>query len=165
MRLDPAVVKQQIDNLRAAYPELVEDGDAWLLALESETELDRLLTAVVRQIEDAKALAAGSSERMTELQQRCERFKHRVESLRNVAFKMLDASGLPKIELPEATLSIRKGQPQLVGEVSADELPDSLCKVSRAVDRTKVKDALKAGQTVPGYELSNSPPSLSIRIK
>lgn len=165
MRLDPRIVQQQIANLRTAYPELIEDGEAWLLALESETELDRLLTAIVRQIEDAKALVVGTSDRMTELQQRAERFQHRVESLRSVAFKMLDASGLPKVELPEATLSIRKGQPQLVGEADPTSLPDELCKVSRTVDRTKVKDALKDGATVAGYSLSNSPPSLTIRIK
>lgn len=165
MRLDPRIVKQQIDNLRAAYPELIEDDDTWLLAIESETELDRLLTLIVRQIEDAKALVAGTSERMTELQQRSERFQHRVQTLRNVAFKMLDVAGLPKVELPEATLSIRKGQPQLVGEADPATLPDDFCKISRALDRTKIKDALKAGRTVPGFELSNSPPSLSIRIK
>jgi phosphosulfolactate phosphohydrolase-like enzyme len=39
------------------------------------------------------------------------------------------------------------------------------CKIYRSVDRTAIKDALKTGQTVPGFELSNSPPSLTIRIK
>lgn len=165
MRINPAIVQQQIANLRVTHPELIEDDEAWLLTIEGETELDTILTQIIRQIEDAKALAAGTSERMTELQQRSERFQRRVEGLRALAFKMLDASGLPKLELPEATLSIRKGQPKLVGEADANTLPDELCKVSRAIDRTKIKDALKAGQTVPGFELSNSEPSLSIRIK
>jgi hypothetical protein len=165
MRLDPRIVKQQIENLRLQHPDLVEDDESWLLAIESETELDRLLTAIVRQIEDATALADGTSGRLTVLQQRTERFQHRINSLRGLAFKMLDASGLPKVELPEATLSIRKGQPKLVGEADPASLPDDYCKVSRTLDRSKIKDALKAGQTVPGFELSNSEPSLSIRIK
>lgn len=165
MRLDPRVVQQQIANLRTAYPDLIEDGETWLLALESETELDQLLTAIVRQIEDAKALADGTEERLMDLASRRDRFKNRVDSLRALAFKMLDASGLPKVELPEATLSIRKGQQLLVGEADPASLPDELCKVSRTVDRTKVKEALKDGATVAGYSLSNSEPNLTIRIK
>lgn len=165
MRLDPRIVQQQIANLRVTHPELIEDDESWLLALESETELDAILTQIVRQIEDATALANGTTERLDILTERAKRFEQRVQSLRNVAFKMLDASGLAKVELPEATLSIRKGQPQLVGEADPATLPDELCKVSRTVDRTKVKEALKDGATVAGFSLSNSQPSLSIRIK
>lgn len=165
MRLDPAVVRQQIANLRVAHPELLEDDESWLLAIESETELDDILTKIVRQIEDAKALADGTSERLADLKARKDRFSRRTESLRSLAFKMMDAAGLQKKELPEATLSIRKGQQQLVGDGNPDELPDHLCKISRDLDRTKIKEALKTGGTVPGFELSNSEPSISIRIK
>lgn len=165
MRLDPHIIRLQVANLVKECPELIEDEESWLLAIESETDLDVILTRIVRQIEDAKAMVSGTSERMTELQQRTERFQHRIESLRGLAFKMLDIAGLPKIELPEATLSIRKGQPQLVGETDPSALPDELCRISRAADRTKIKDALKAGQTVPGFTLSNASPSLTIRIK
>jgi hypothetical protein len=77
----------------------------------------------------------------------------------------MEAADLKKRELPEATLSMHSGQKQLIGDADPTTLPDDLCKISRSPDRTAIKDALKAGKTVPGYSLSNSQPTLSIRIK
>ena len=165
MTINPAVVRQQIENLRVAHPELIDDDESWLLAIESETDLDAVLTKIVREIEDTKALEAGTKERLEELEGRKDRFGRRIESLRGIAFKVMETAGIDGKILPEATISIRKGQPQLVGEADASSLPDELCKISRDVDRTKVKEALKAGKTVPGFSLSNSTPSLTIRIK
>lgn len=165
MTINPAVVRQQIENLRVAHPELIDDEESWLLAIESETDLDAVLTKIVREIEDTKALEAGTKERLEELEGRKDRFGRRIESLRGIAFKVMETAGIDGKILPEATISIRKGQPQLVGEADASSLPDELCKISRDVDRTKVKEALKAGKTVPGFSLSNSTPSLTIRIK
>lgn len=165
MRLDPHIIRLQVNNLRVGYPELIEDDESWLLAIESETDLDKILTQIVRQIEDAKALSDGTLERLDDLKARKDRFARRIESLRALAFKMMDAAGIKSKELPEATLSVRNGQPQLIGNAHPDSLPDEFCKISREVDRTKVKDALKLGQQVDGFELSNAPPSITIRIK
>lgn len=165
MRLDPGIVRQQISNLRVAHPDLVEDDEAWFMSLESETDINELLTSIVKRIEDTKALVIGTKDRFEELKQRKDRFESRVDSLRTLAFKVMQYAEMPKAELPLATLSIRKGQPQLMGEADPASLPDTLCKISRDVDRSAVKDALKTGQTVPGYQLSNSEPTLSIRIK
>lgn len=158
-------IQQQITGLKLSYPDLFEDEDNWLLAIESETDLDQMLTSIVRQIDDAKAMESGTKERLDELKARKDRFARRQEALRNLAFKIMDHANVRKMELPLATLSIRNGQPQLVGDAPAGHLPDDLCKISREVDRTKIKDALKAGLTVPGFEISNGQPSLSIRIK
>lgn len=165
MQLDPGLIRQQIANLKLLHPELLEDDEAWELSLESETDIDELLTKIVRRIEDTKALVIGTKDRFEELKTRKERFETRIDGLRTLLFKMMEAADLKKRELPEATLSLREGQQQLVGSADPKELPDTLCKISRDLDRTKIKDALKAGQTVPGFQLSNSQPTLSIRIK
>ena len=70
MTINPAVVRQQIENLRVAHPELIDDDESWLLAIESETDLDAVLTKIVREIEDTKALEAGTKERLEELEGR-----------------------------------------------------------------------------------------------
>lgn len=165
MQLDPNLVRQSIENLKLTHPELLEDNEAWLATLESETSFEELLTSVVRRIEDTKALVIGTKDRFEELKARKDRFEYRVEALRHLLFKMMQTAELAKLELPEATLSLRAGQQQLIGEADPASLPDSLCKISRDLNRTAIKDALKTGQTVPGFELSNSPPSLTIRIK
>lgn len=163
--LNPAVIRQQIENLKIVHPQLLEDEEAWLASLESETDFDEILTTIVRRIEDTKALVLGTKDRFEELKARKERFEQRIETLRELAFKIMQAGEIAKRELPEATLSLRAGQQQLIGEADPTSLPDELCKISRDLNRTAIKEALKAGRTIPGFQLSNSPPSLSIRIK
>jgi hypothetical protein len=165
MTINPLVVRQQIDNLKISHPDLLEDDEAWLASLESETKFEELVTQLVRRIDDSKALAEGTAGRLTELQERKARLLRRMESLRDLLFKLMESAELAKLELPEATITVRKGQPQLVGEADPASLPDDLCKISRTPDRTAIKEALKTGQTVPGFQLSNATPSLSIRIK
>lgn len=159
------VIRQSIENLKLAHPELIEDDEAWAATLESETDFTEVLTTIVRRIEDTKALVIGTKDRFEELKARKDRFEHRIDTLRELAFKIMHAAELAKVELPEATLSLRAGTQQLVGEADPAALPDALCKISRDLNRTAIKEALKDGQTVPGFSLSNSAPSLSIRIK
>lgn len=165
MTINPMVVRQQVDNLKLAHPELLEDDEAWLISLESETRLEDLVTQLVRRIDDTKALAVGTADRLDELSARKSRLLNRMESLRNLLFKLMESAELAKLELAEATITVRKGQPQLVGDADPATLPDDLCKISRTPDRTAIKEALKTGRTVPGFQLSNATPSLSIRIK
>ncbi|MEU7656817.1 siphovirus Gp157 family protein, partial [Micromonospora taraxaci] len=89
----------------------------------------------------------------------------RIERLREFALKVMDWTAQKKIELPEATLSIRMGQPAVVGEPDADALPDHLCRIKREPNKSAIKEALQNGRTVPGCELSNGQPSIAIRIK
>lgn len=163
MRLDPRVVRQSIENLKVLYPDLIEDEEAWISALESETSVNELLTRVVRQIEDTKALVIGTKDRFEELSTRKQRFERRVEALRDLAFKLMEAAELPKIELPEATLSIRSVPPSVV-ITDEENLPDIACKFERKPDKAKIKELLASG-IVAGATLSNGSKSLSIRIK
>lgn len=163
--LDPKTIRQSIENLKITHPELLEDDEAWLSTLESETDFNELLTTIVRRIEDTKALVIGTKDRFEELKARKDRFEHRVETLRDLAFKIMQAADLAKVELPEATLSLRAGQPKIIGEPDPFFLPEHFRKTVVTANMTAIKEALKTGETVPGCELSNSPPSLTIRIK
>lgn len=163
--LDPREVRQQVENLKLQYPQLVEDDEAWLSSLKSETDFTELLTTIVRRIEDTKALVIGTKDRFEELKARKDRFEHRVETLRELAFKIMQAAELARVELPEATLSLRAGQPKVIGEPDPFFLPEHFRKTVVTANMTAIKEALKTGETVPGCELSNSPPSLTIRIK
>lgn len=165
MQLDPNAIRLQIENLKLAHPEILQDDEAWLASLESETDFNEILTTIVRRIEDTKALVIGTQDRFEELKARKDRFEHRVETLRDLAFKIMQAADLAKVELPEATLSLRAGQPKVIGEPDPFFLPEHFVKRTVVPNMTAIKDALKTGETVPGCELSNSPPSLTIRIK
>lgn len=165
MQLNPQIIRQSIENLKVQFPHLLKDEEAWLTTLESETDTDALLSDLVRRIDDTKAMLIGTKDRREELKAREDRFEQRIEAIRALLFKIMDAAELTKRELPLATLSIRAGQPQLVGDADPESVSPEYRKVSVALDRTAIKDALKTGQTVPGFQLSNSQPSLTIRIK
>lgn len=163
MRINPEVVRQQIANLKLLHIDLFDDEEAWLLSLESETDINALLTSIVRRIEDCKALVIGTKDRAEELAARRKRFEDRIESLRNLAFKMMDAADLAKLELPEVTLSVRNVAPSVV-ITNEENLPDIACKFERKPDKAKIKELLATG-LVAGAVMTNGGKTLSIRIK
>jgi len=69
-----------------------------------------------------------------------------------------------KFERADYTASIRPGQPHVL-VTDGTALPDTMVRVKREPDKTLIGAALKAGDTVPGAELSNSAPNLTIRTR
>ena len=164
MLLSPDTVKHQIDNLLVAYPDLAGDEDDWSLALASETELDDMLTKLIRMIDDARALSDGTEGRIKELQARRDRFDRRVEAYRSLILKLMTAAGLPKRELPEATISVRAAIPKvLITDETA--LPDILCTFIRKPNLTKIKALMADGTVCAGATMTNGGETLAIRIR
>ena len=77
---------------------------------------------------------------------------------------MLESAGTKKVELPEVTLSLKNNPQRLLGE-GLEALPDELVKIKREPDKAKIREWLERGVAVEGYQLSNAPPSLLVRIK
>jgi len=166
LKQDAERLRQQIANLYLQFPELVGDDEMLRVdTLEGATNIKELLTAILRATEDAKALRDGTEQRLEELKARQTRFKMRIEFLRAMILQILHQADLRKIELPEGTLSIRAGTPQIVGDLDPDKLPDEFCRIMREVDRAKIRTALLNGQQVPGYFLSNSEPVLAVHVR
>lgn len=164
MPLNAFEVRQQITNLRLSHPELFEgDEEDWLLALESETDLDALLTQIVYALDDAAALETGTKERLDQLNSRKQRFARKQEALRDLAFKLMDQANVVKVELPVATLSMR-GVPPSVVITDETALEDDFFLIERFPDKRKIKECLKTGP-VAGAAMNNGTRTLSIRIK
>ena len=161
--LDPDLVRRQVENLKLTNPDVFEDDELWALTLESETDFHALLTKIVRRIEDTKALASGTGERLQDLAARKLRFEHRMDSLRALLFKLMEAADLSKCELPEATISLRNVAPSVV-ITDEENLPDIACKFERKPDKTKIKELLATGPVI-GASMSNGSKTLTIRIK
>ncbi len=166
MRLDPTQVRKQIDALLVAYPQLKEDEEAWLLSLESETDFNNLLRQLERKRQESLSMCEAIESNIETLAARKYRFEHRQEAMRDIMFKLMEWAKQRKVELPEATLSIRAGTPKVV---ITDEalIPDELCRLKREPDRVKLKELLtQSGPLLNGAAfLSNAEPSLSIRTK
>lgn len=166
LRLDPSFVLQQIDALKREYPFIWDDGDEKLLTdcLAAETDINEFLTVLVDRMRDSVAMADAIASRIAELESRRDRYSRREQAMRVLAFKVMEAANLRKVELPEATLSIRAGTPKVI---ITDEaiIPDLLCRITRSPDKTKIKELLTNGDPVQGAELSNAEPTLAIRTK
>jgi len=155
----------EIDAMLREYPELAEDAALRADMLEGATDIKEILISLNRALDDTNALQAGVQSRIELLHDREERFGLRVQFIRGLIFKVLETAQLKKCELPEATLSLRNNPQALIGNADPVSLPDDLVKITRTIDRKKVREALEAGQEVPGFQLSNAPPSLNVRVK
>lgn len=164
MRLDPAIIRQQIDNLKVAFPDLLDDDDTWQLALESETDVKEYLRTVERKREDAAALEEALSSTIDALRQRKARFERREQAMRALMFSAMQWADLTKVELAEATLSIRNGAPKVIITDEA-AIPDEFMRVRREPDKILIKDALSNFEDVPGATMSNAESVLSVRVK
>jgi hypothetical protein len=158
-------LRLQIEALLRDYPDLEEDEMLRRDMLDAETDISGVLTALLQASSNNKYMIDAINNRIDQLAARRARFKHRVEFLRNLILKVLQSADLKRFELPEATLSQRASQPQLIGEVDVTLLPDELCRVTREPDRVKIREALLKGDTVPGMFLSNAPPTLSVSTR
>jgi hypothetical protein len=164
-RHDADALRREIERLLLDYPELADDDVLRADMLDGSTDIGDILTSLIHTIQDTTALKEGTEARLDELKARGERFTKRTKFVRALIFKIMETAKLKKLELPEATLSIRNNPQQIVGDPDAAALPDELVRIKREPDKQKIREALLAGQEVPGCALSNAPPSLMIGVK
>lgn len=159
------LVRQQIANLEMRFPQLIEDAEAWALSIDSETGTFDVLRQIERRRQEAASMADAIASNIAELEIRQARFIEREKAMRSLAFNVMEIAGLKKAEFAEATYSIRNGQQKLIGDATPDMMPNAFVRTKLELDRTAIKEALQAGSIVPGFELSNAEPTLSIRTK
>jgi hypothetical protein len=164
MRLDPAAIKQQVSNLLTAWPELVEDEILRADMIEGSTDFVEFVRAVERRRQEANTLTEAISMQVDALQSRRTRFERREQALRDLMFAMLQLAHLKRLEMPEATVSVRVGVPKVIVTDEA-ALPDEYCRIKREPDRGKIKQTLSEFKPVPGATLSNAEDTLAIRVK
>lgn len=160
---DVANLETMLAELIAAYPELEEDDQLKQDMLEGETDLLRILSKLVNNERDADALAKAVAGRISDLQARKARAERRKEAMRSLMFRLMKAAALPKLVLPEATLSVGK-KAATVEIVDEDALPDNVVRITRAPDKKAIADLLKSGEEVPGAKMGEPGESLTVRV-
>lgn len=163
-QLDPVFVQKQIADLLLGHPELQEDEVLRADMVEGSTDAFEFLRMVVRKIGLTATTAEATADYIDQLKERKARFERRDYALRQLIFKIMNSAHLRKAELPEATLSIRAGQPKVV-IVNEHEIPQEFLRVKIEPDKTKLKAALQAHENVAGAVLSNAEDTLSIYVK
>lgn len=141
--LDPEVLHDTLDAINDALEDKADNIAAWI---------DELTNAAKRK--KAKADEWKSSAKAD---------LNRAENLKQYLIQELNYAGKKKVETDRFLLSTRNNAPSTIIE---DEtlIPDAFktTKVTETVDKTAIKEAIKAGKEVPGARLQASQ---SITIK
>lgn len=164
LQADTATVKAQITNLLAAYPELAEDDDLRADMFEGETDLEKIVTRCLSDRQDAETMAAAVKARIGDLSERMKRYERKSAAMKSLILDMMATADLPKLELAEATLSLRDPVPS-VNVLDVDELPQGFFKLEKRADKTAIKKSILAGDPIPGAELQLGDQTLTIRTK
>jgi hypothetical protein len=150
-------------KLIEAFPDA--DDDTIRDTLEGLTTLHELIAETIRSALIDEALQSGLRLRLQDMKDRLSRLEGRSVKKRELALEAMSEAGLRKIEQPDFTASARAGPPSLV-VLAEDQVPESYwVPQPPKLDRQALLGDLKQGGEVPGAQLSNPKPVLSVRTK
>jgi Gp157 protein len=137
----------------------------FLDALEGITDLYEMIAAVIRSALVDEALRIGLRSRLDDMRERLSRLELRAGKKRELALEAMTEAGLTKLEQPDFTASARAGSPALV-LIAEDRVPEAYwLPQPPKLDRQSILAELKRGIEIPGAEMSNPKPVLSVRTK
>jgi hypothetical protein len=186
MQRDVEVVRQEVRStvewLRAHYPGLEDDEQTWIDTLEGETDIKEVAAKLIERAIECSTMTDALKIRADAIAARKKRLDDQEKSIRGAVVILLQEAALRKLELPEATLSLRDLKPKLVvADLAA--LPDDCCKFERKADMDALKAAVEAhdaarierinagenvndfGTGIAGVEWSAGGVSLTVRTK
>jgi Siphovirus Gp157 len=133
--------------------------------LEGITDLHEMIAAVIRSALVDEALHAGLRFRLDDMRERLSRLELRASKKRGLALEAMTEVGLSKLEQPDFTASARAGTPALV-VIAEESIPGAYwLPQPPKLDRQAILGELKRGIEIPGAEMSNPKPVLSVRTK
>lgn len=149
--MNAPVQMAEIARIAEQLAALCED-DERLFAdmLEGESDLFRIVGKLHQQLAHDRELIAGISARQTDLAERKRRLADRTVATKAAIGQFLRAAKLPKIELAEATYSVRDGKPSL-RIVDAEAVPADLQKIKTEPDNTAINAAFADAEELPNW--------------
>jgi hypothetical protein len=151
------------ERLLSNYPDI--DEDTLSDTLEGITDLHEMIAAVIRSALVDEALQAGLRTRIEDMRQRLARLEERGAKKRQLALEAMCEVGLKKLEQSDFTASARAGAPSLI-IMSEGLVPETYwIPQPPKLDRQALLGVLKRGDLVPGTQLSNPKPMLTVRTK
>ena len=165
MQLKGELIRYQVikERLEATWLEI--DCETLRDTLEGITDLHEMIAAVIRSALVDKALQAGLHFRVDEMRERLSRLELRAAKKRQLALEAMTEVGLTKLEQPDFTASARAGSPTLV-VIAEDRIPEAYwLPQPPKLDRQAILGELKRGLDIPGAQMSNPKPVLTVRTK
>ena len=150
-------------RLLADYPNLDEETVAD--TLEGITDLHEMIAVVIRSALVDEAVQASLRFRVDDMRERLSRLELRASKKRQLDLEAMTEVGLTKLEQPDFTASARAGSPALV-VIAEETIPEAYwLPQPPKLDRQAILGELKRGIEIPGAQMSNPKPVLSVRTK
>jgi hypothetical protein len=157
-----AILERIINNLYDSYPELKLDDDLRLDMLEGSTTFVETIDRLLRKIKDDHHLSNAASIAIIEIKERRDRFDRRVEFNREVIRQLMEMADIRKLELALGTISL-SNKPKSVIITNEGAIPTDYFRIKYEANKTAIKAALEAGETIEGATLSNGGTTIQIR--
>ena len=158
-----------LTDLRAAHAALIEEypeleGDDAFLAdvIEAETNANTIMERLVTERRESLAHAEAMDKLANDYAAISDRWTARAEAKRKLMGFVLDAVGLRKMVTPAGTVSVSPGRVSLA---LADDFtpPQGYARTKIEPDKKAIKEALEAGETMPGASLVTGKPIVQVR--
>ncbi len=163
LKIESLTYQELKSRLQADFPAL--DYETLTDTLEGITELHEIIAAIIRSALIDEALHVGLRSRLEDMKERLSRLEDRAAKKRQLALEAMSEVGLRKLEQPDFTASLRAGSPHLI-VVAEDAIPSPYwVPQPPKLDRQSLLAELRRGGEVPGTQLSNQVPTLSVRTK
>lgn len=140
-----------------------DDEEMIAVAVEGETDLVEAISGAVDRIAELETFEEALKLQIKSLSERKARFEGQRQRLRAAIMVAMGQAEMRKLELPQATISI-KATP-VTAEITDEAAIPSKFWVAQdpTLDKKAVLAALKAKEAVPGAALSNGGETISIR--
>lgn len=161
--LELAALEATIIELVKQFPELQEDEQLRADMIEGSTNVFDVLSRLVRRKLHAKANGTALTGFIGEMESRRDAFEREEAGYKALIERVMRMADLPKVKLPEATVYFSAGRRGVI-VTDLESLPERFVKVTRDARKNDIKDAIDAGEFVPGAELSNGSEALNIRV-
>lgn len=144
-----------------------DDDDLILDSLEGETDAMEAVSRLLRWMGERQAMGQALKALEGDYASRRKRYEEAVASARGALSRFMTEIGVKKIERPEATVSMRESGPVVVypGDFNPETLPEKYRRWTCEADKAAIREAMLAGGDIPGLALSNSEPTLAVRVK
>jgi hypothetical protein len=166
--LEIAMAIAQATIARLEVEGVTTDEDELVTLLRDQgADVETLLVRLLRASKEAEGRMDALAQRMSDMADRKARFARQYQEFRKAALAMIDA--LPEVfpggsyRGAEFTASVHIGTPKPV-ITNVDALPDHCCRISRLPSMPDIRALLKRGP-VPGVELTNGAPQLTVRTR
>lgn len=163
-------LKNDVDNVASMVSKLIHDfsdefyDDAALLhgMITGETDFTEIMERIYSERALTDEAILGAKARETELKARRERLERKSDALRDMMLKLMQTAQQTKVELVEATLSVRKPS-KSVEIYDENHLPQGTFELVRKPLKAVIKTWVEAGQVVPGARLVEGQPGLMVK--